>query len=86
MIFTSVIMKALERIIIQHLNKAIGNKQDPFQSASKQGRSTEDAAVKLMHLISKHLDKPKTHARALFLDFSSAFNIIQPDLLLSKMI
>ncbi len=38
----------------------------------------------LLHLILKHLDKPKTIARALFLDF--AFNPIQSELLLTKMI
>lgn len=31
-----------------------------------------------------HLDKPKTTARAVFLDFTSAFNTFQPKLLLSK--
>ncbi len=40
----------------------------------------------VLHLILKHLDKPKTIARALFLDFTSAFNTIQPELLLTKMI
>ena len=39
-----------------------------------------------MHLISKHLDKPNSYARGLFIDFSSAFNTIQPDLLLTKMV
>ena len=40
----------------------------------------------LVHIISKHLDKPKTYARALFLDFSSAFNTIQADILVAKMV
>lgn len=39
-----------------------------------------------MHLISKHLNRLKTYAKAIFLDFSSAFNTVEPDLLLSKMI
>lgn len=69
-----------------HLNVAIFNSQDPFQFAYRQGRSTEDA-VTLVHLISKHLDSnPKSYARGLFLDFSSAFNTIQPDLLITKMV
>ncbi|KAL2103161.1 hypothetical protein ACEWY4_000029 [Coilia grayii] len=83
---TSVIMKSLEKIIVQHLNRQMGGLQDPYQFAYKQGRSTEDAVVALTHIISKHLDKPNTYARALFIDFSSAFNTIQPNLLLSKMI
>ena len=83
---TSVIMKSLEKIIVKHLNRQMGGLHDPYQFAYKQGRSTEDAVVTLVHIISKHLDKPNTYARALFLDFSSAFNTIQPNLLLSKMI
>ena len=33
----------------------------------------------------KHLEKPKASARMLFLDFSSAFNTIQPHLLMRKL-
>ena len=58
---------------------------NPFQFAYKQG-STEEAEVTLVYILSKHLAQPKTNARALFLDFSSAFNAIQPDIILSKMI
>lgn len=65
---TSVIMKSLEKILVQHHNRALH--QDPFQFAHKQGRSTEEAVVTLVHLVSKHLGTPKTYARALFLDFS----------------
>ena len=50
---------------------------DPYQFAYKQGCGTENAVTTLVHLIAKHLDKHKTYARALFLDFSSAFNTIQ---------
>ena len=42
--------------------------------------------VTLVHILSKHLDEPKTYASSLFLNFSSTFNTIQPDILLSKMI
>ena len=73
-------MKTLERIVVQQL------KLDTYQFAYKRNRGTEDAVVTLIRLILKHLDKPKTTARALFLDFTSAFNTIQPELLLAKMI
>ena len=33
----------------------------------------------------KHLEKPKASARMLCLDFSSAFNTIQPQLLMRKL-
>ena len=84
---TSVIMKSLERILLQHLTSITKDKFDPCQFAYKKGCGTEDAVVTLVHLISKHLDKSnKNHARVLFLDFSSAFNTIQSDILVSKMV
>ena len=36
--------------------------------------------------IYKHIDKPRTYCRILFVDFSSAFNTIQPSILLEKLI
>ena len=83
---TPTVMKSLERIVIQQLTKSVEDKLDIFQFAYKRNRSTEDAVVTLIHFILKHLDKPKCTARALFLDFTSAFNTIQPELLLAKMI
>ena len=83
---TSVIMKSLERILLQYLVSTTKDKLDPYQFAYKQGCGTEDAVATLVHIITKHLDKPKTYARALFLDFSSAFNTIQTDILVSKMV
>ena len=44
-----------------------------------------DAVNSVVHLILKHLDKPKAYARLLFIDFSLAFNLIQPHTLLSKL-
>lgn len=38
------------------------------------------------HLILKHLEGTKTHVRTLFVDFSSAFNTIQPHLLVQKLL
>lgn len=73
-----VVMKTLERIVVQPLTKSAGSKLDTSQFAYKQNHSTEDAVVTLIHLILKHLDKPKTTARVLFLDFTSASNTIQP--------
>lgn len=40
----------------------------------------------LMNESSKHLDKQDTRARILFTDFSSVLNIIQPHVLLDKLI
>ncbi len=37
-----------------------------------------DAINTLMHLVLNHLDDYDAYARLLFIDFSSAFNTIQP--------
>ena len=46
----------------------------------------EDAVVTLLHLLFMHLEGQKTHARLLFIDFSSAFNTIQPFLLADRLL
>lgn len=48
--------------------------------------STLDAVATLVHIISKHLDKPTIAIRTLFLGFSSAFNTIQVDILVSELV
>lgn len=48
-------------------------------------RSTKDTIVTILHAVLKHLDKPKSYVRMLFLDFYSAFNTIQPHLLMQKL-
>ncbi len=54
---TPVVMKALEKIVVQELSESMADKLDSQQFAYKHNRSTEDAVVTLMHLILKHLDK-----------------------------
>lgn len=71
------------------LKVGVADKLDPLQFAYRQGggtedRGTEDAIDSIMHLILKHLESPKAYARLLFIDFSSAFNTIQPQLLMEK--
>ena len=72
----------LERILLRHLVNTMKEQVDPYQFAYKQGCGTEDGVTTLVHLIAKHLDKPKTYARVL----SSVFNIIQTNLLVNMMI
>ena len=58
---------------------------DPYQFAYRQGRGTDDAINSITHFTVKHLECPKAYARILFIDFSSAFNTLQPHLLISKL-
>lgn len=85
MALTSVLIKSPERIVVRYLKISADRDVDAYQFAYRNGRSTEEAVTTLTHLIQKHLDQPKTYTRALFIYFSSAFNTMQPHLLLAKM-
>ena len=82
---TSIPFKCLEKLVLRRLLQQTQSKQDPLQFAYSPNRSTEDAINTLLHSVCKHLEKPKSYARVLFLDFSSAFNTIQPHLMISKL-
>ena len=56
---------------------------DESQFAYKTNRSPEDALLTLIDMVSEHLDiDAKNHARALFIDFTSAFNTINLKILI----
>ena len=59
---------------------------DPMQFAYRAKRSVDDAVLLFLHNILEHLEKPNSFVRATFVDFSSAFNSIQPHLLLNKLL
>ena len=48
------------------------------------GGGVEDATLTLFDLISSHLDSAGTTVRVMFMDFSSAFNTIQPHVFLNE--
>ena len=80
---TSVIMKSFEHLIKDRICKFLN--LDDNQFAYRKSRSTKDACIAFDFSVRKHLDKPKTYARALFVDFSSAFNTLSPNFLAEKM-
>ena len=51
---------------------------DQFQFAYRNNRSVDDTVALGLCYVLQHLDSPNTHARILFVDFSSAFNTIIP--------
>ena len=79
-------MKCLESILKNLICEKTYNIKDPMQFAYCKNRSVQDATLILLNDISKHLDKPKSQVRALYIDFSSAFNTMQPHILLRKML
>lgn len=82
---TSIVMKCFEKYMVSLLKTEVNPKLDPWQFAYKHHRSTNDAVSSITHLVLKHLEDPKAYARLLFIDFSSAFNTIQPFLLLETL-
>ncbi len=82
---TSVVMKSLERLVLAYLKDITRPLLDPLQFAYRANRSVDDAVNIGLHYILQHLDKPGNYARILFVDFSSAFNTIMPDLLSDKL-
>ena len=58
---------------------------DNLQFAYLANRCTEDAVNTLLHETSQHLDKGLNYVRCLFIDYSSAFNTMQPHILLKRL-
>lgn len=82
---TSVTMKAFERIILEHLKSVTSPLMDPYQFAYRPNRSTDDAVNLALHFTLQHLESKHTYVRILFIDFSSAFNTIDPLKLFRKL-
>ena len=79
-------MKCFEHIILHQLMKHTKPNLDPYYFAYKNNRSTEDATLTLLYNAHTHLEKTGSFVQILFTDFSSAFNIIQPHLMASKLL
>ena len=83
-VLTSHIMKSLEDIVRYRFCVETEPFHDPFQFAYCKGKSVQDAVLTLVHEVTKHLEKPNSYVRILFVDFSSAFNTIQPHVLITQ--
>ena len=79
---TSILMKCLEKLVRSHLFKNIQHILDPFQFAYLPNRCVEDATATLIHNVLQHAETTNAYSRVLFVDFSSAFNTIQPFMLM----
>ena len=82
---TPVTMKCLEKIILSRLLPCITPSMDKLQFAYRQNRSIEDAIITVLNYIYQHLDTSGSYVRALFIDYSSAFNTIIPNILINKL-
>ena len=78
---TSILAKCMERIVCNQLVASVADRRDPLQFAYKTRRGVQDACLILVNLIASHLDKSGSYVRVMFVDFSSAFDTVQPHLL-----
>ncbi len=69
----------------EKLRENVLHKLDPYQFVCKENRSTEDALNIMTHFILKHLENPVAYVRVMFMDLSSAFNTLLPDIVLFKL-
>ena len=82
---TPIITKCLERLVQNHIRSCLPPSLDPHQFAYRENRSTEDAIAITLHTALSHLEHRESYVRMLFIDYSSAFNTIIPDILVSKL-
>ena len=86
MALTSVAFNCLERIVLGRLLQDSENQLDPMQFAYRKKQKCRRCSIGFSKNITKHLDVPKSYSRALLIDFSLAFNTIQPHFLAQKLI
>lgn len=88
---TAIMMKCLEKIVKNILTEQVKTYVDTHQFAYTKNRCVEDATLSLTDYVLSDIDKPNTAAKKnyvkiLFVDFSSAFNTIQPHIMMQKLI
>ncbi len=83
---TPIIMKCFEKLVRTHIVSILPPSFDPHQFAYRANRSTEDAITTALHSALCHLEQQGSYARLLFVDFSSAFNTILPNRLMTKLL
>ena len=71
--------------IYSHLEKLVKDYIDPLQFAYRKNRSTDDVVLHSLKITYSHLEKTGSTVRLMFFDFSSAFNTLQPYLLVQKL-
>lgn len=85
MALTSLVVKNLEKILKDEVLTLTEGKLYPLQFACQKNQGVDDAKLFILDKIYKHLEKPKSHVRILFAEFASAFNKMQPHILIERL-
>ncbi len=83
---TPIIMKCFEKLVLYHIKASLPPSFDPYQFAYRAKRATGDAIALATHLALPVFQMMQSYVRILFIDFSSAFNTIVPDILMDKLL
>lgn len=83
---TPLIMKCFERLVLKHVQANLHPSLDNHQFAYRSNRCTDDALSITLHTALSHLEQRNSYVRMLFVDYSSAFNTIIPDILTNKLL
>ena len=83
---TLCISKVLEDFVVKWMISDIRDKIDPRQFGCLKGRSTTYCLLDMVHNWLSHLDSPGQYLRVCFLDFSKAFDRINHNVLINKLI
>ncbi|KAK3528684.1 hypothetical protein QTP70_009066 [Hemibagrus guttatus] len=75
----------MEQVLLHHMRPQVCHVLDPLQFAYQEKVGVEDAITSMLHRSLSNLDNGSRAVRITFLDFSSAFNTIQPLLLRDKL-
>ena len=82
---TPIVMKFFKRLVLKYIKTSLPLDLDPHEFAYRANRSTDDATTIAFHTALNHLECSGTYVRMLFVDYSSAFNTIIPDILIRKL-
>ena len=84
-VLTSVVMNVLERLVLTYMKYVANPSKDPLQFAYRENRCTDNDVTVALHFVMQHLESPNRYARILFVDYSSAFNMVIPLKLFDKL-
>lgn len=83
---TAIFSKILEDFVVSWMIEDISNYVDPRQFGSLKGSSTTYCLLDMVHNWLKNLEAPKCYLRACFLDFTKAFDRINHNIVIEKLI
>ena len=70
--------------MLKHLLPESEDNLDPYQFSYRKNKSTEDATLLYNNLVVEHLENKNAYVRSVFIDFSSTFNTLKPDIVINK--